>query len=394
VIRGAFVVAVWSGCAGSAADIDGARAGDAAATADTNANDANASSDASRRPTRPDGGAGTPSCANLPAGGAWERINPPGVQETDAIALDPFDPAVIYTTGRGVWRSSDCGGSWTRVSTGVNADMVSAGAPSAMVLDAVDRGTMYMSMYLGPQNLWKSTNGGVDWQRLIDPASDVGRRVQYFWFQSIALDPTDHLHLVASSHANCNPPDYSIGCQVESLDGGTTWSLVFNPERAGWAEQGGALALGPSLWIYGQPFGRLWITTDHGATWRDRTPTGGGGTSGGFLGEPAIGDDNRYYLPTLNGVIRSADGLTWETLPGLTGRFVGFAAGGGRIFASDQWSLTYRMASLGDLSHWTEIPAPTGLPSNQGGPHLRYEPTHRLLYSSNWAGGMWRTRIP
>jgi hypothetical protein len=337
-----------------------------------------------------------PSCTQLPGVATWENINPPGVTETAAFAIDPFDPATIYTTAQhhGVYRSSDCGGSWTLVSTGENGDVISTGTPSGMVMDPVDRGTLYMSMYLGPQNLWKSTNGGVDWQPLIDPSSEAGQNIQYHWFQSIGIDPTDHRHLVASTHANCNPPEYSIGCQVESLNGGETWSVVQNPESASWAEQGGALALGPKLWIYGQPFGKLWISRNHGSSWEDHTPSGQGGTTGGFIGSPIVGSDGNYYLPTLNGIIRSANGLDWENLPGLAGRFVGMSGGNGYIFASDQWSPTYRMASLDDLSHWTEIEPPAALKSDQGAPHLHYEPTHHLLFSSNWSGGMWRTRVP
>lgn len=394
--------ALGLGCgdAGGQPAIDAAAGRDAATTeVPDGATTSDAGGTTPRDAALPDTGPRVATCTGLPDG-SWENITPPGVTTSGAIALDPTDPAVLFATGHGVWRSSDCGASWTLVSTGANGDQIAAdgtaaseGLPSAMVIDPVDHDTMYLSFYRGPLNLWKSTNGGVDWERLIDPASEIGQDVQYLFFQSIALDPMDHLHLVAATHANCNPPENTIGCQIESVDGGATWSMVSNPENAAWAENGGALAFGPSHWVYGQPGGRLWITQDHGASWQDHTPAGQMGTTGGFLGAPVVADDHLYYLPTFTGVLRSSDGLTWEDLPGLRGRFVGFAAGSGRIFASDQLTPTYRMASLDDLSHWTELPSPPEGDAN-GGPHLRYEPTHHVLYTSGWAGGMWRLHVP
>lgn len=347
------------------------------------------------RPRR-DAAVPPPSCTNLAEPGTWEFISP-NDHETAAIAVDPFDPAVLYTSADGIYRSADCGGTWERVNTtenGLPGTSLNGASPVGIAMDPEVQGTMYIANYRGPQNIWKSTDGGVSWVSLIAGDSEIGESLQYNWYQSIAIDPDDHLHLVAATHANCNPDAFSAGCQVETLDGGETWRLARNPEDASWAENGGALLLNSDVWVYGQPFGKLWITRDHGDDWEDVTPVGGHGTSSGIIVHPVRDGEGNYYLGTLYGVLRSPDGVAWSVVPGLTGRTVGFTSGNGMLFSSDQWSTAYRYARFDDLSAWTIIPPPPGLDDERGAPNLVYEPAHRLLYSSNWKGGLWRMRVP
>jgi len=51
-----------------------------------------------------------------------------------------------------------------------------------------------------------------------------------------------------------------------------------------------------------------------------------------------------------------------ENVPGLAGRSVGMASRNNYLFTADQWSPTYRMAPLSDLSHWAEISPPAARP--------------------------------
>jgi hypothetical protein len=92
----------------------------------------------------------------------------------------------------------------------------------------------------------------------------------------------------------------------------------------------------------------------------------------------------------VEGIVRSTDGRTWSFIPNSNGRFVGFAAGDGRLFAADQWSTSYVTASDRDPTHWTRIPPPADLPADQGAPYLDYDTAHHILYSSNYAAGLWR----
>jgi hypothetical protein len=341
------------------------------------------------------GGTVVQACDALPAKGTWTRITPPNVSFSGAIAVDPHKAGRLWVgaQGEGLYRSDDCGASWAHINTGQNGAQLDPGGQNgtiiSMVVDPTDSDVVYVASYGSPRNIWKSTDAGVSWKPLLSASSEIGKALPSLWFQSIALDPTDNKHLVAASHDTCAAP-YDLGCQIESTDGGDTWTIVKNPEGAGWAENGGALVLGSTTWIYGQPFGKLWLTQDHGAHWKDVTPAGGNGTSGGFSAIPVRASDNHFYLPSLWGMMRSPDGLTWEALPGLAGRFVGMVISKDRIIAADQWANTFRTTTVDDLSKWTEIPPPAELPSDAGAPFLAYDEAHHLLYASAFAGGVWR----
>src|SRR5262245_41648147 len=95
-----------------------------------------------RRPDRPDAviahTVGT--CDALPAAGVFENITPPTVWDTitahlddgvgscprtgvHSLAVDPMHSGTVYigTCQMGVWRSDDCGATWTKINTGRNA---------------------------------------------------------------------------------------------------------------------------------------------------------------------------------------------------------------------------------------------------------------------------------
>jgi len=100
----------------------------------------------------------------------------------------------------------------------------------------------------------------------------------------------------------------------------------------------------------------------------------------------------------MEGVIRSttSDGRTWQFLAGSAGRTVGFAMGGGHIYTADQWRPTYRFASTSQPTTWSTIPSPatSALAADQGAPYLAYDAAHHVLYSANFAGGLWRVVTP
>jgi hypothetical protein len=70
----------------------------------------------------------------------------------------------------------------------------------------------------------------------------------------------------------------------------------------------------------------------------------------------------------------------------------------GRIFLSDRDSMTVRVASLSALTQWSALPAADGLAAidgnGEGGVFLEYDDAHHVLYSSNFAGGLWRIVMP
>jgi hypothetical protein len=262
-------------------------------------------------------------------------------------------------------------------------------------MDPTRSGVMYVAQYAGTVNIWKSTNGGVDWRALIRPGSNVAQAMSLAWFQSVAIDPTNPDHLVASTHAGCNEP-YGAACQIESLNAGETWTIARNPDGRDWVENAGSLAFGDDKWLFVNYGGALSLTRDHGVSWQNVSPAPInegflGGTLGNVVRDESVG---LYFLPTAYNVISSPDGVNWSVEAGLSGRIVGFDAGNGLLFGADQWGATYRYVPVTDRSSWRTIDAPSTLPESQGAPYLRFDPIRWVLYSSNFAGGMWRTVIP
>ncbi len=84
---------------------------------------------------------------------------------------------------------------------------------------------------------------------------------------NVSLDPTNHLHLLVSTHGDCYAP-YQPSCLGESKDGGGTWNTLTAPE--GWTEGGGVIIVKDKLWIWCGS--TMKVTTDGGADLVERCP--------------------------------------------------------------------------------------------------------------------------
>jgi hypothetical protein len=114
-------------------------------------------------------------CDGLGAVDQWEEISPPGMVKeppyTGALValVDTNTAGTVYvTTSRsGIFKSTDCGASWVKTNTGRNGDQLDAGLIWSAALDPVSPDTLYALAGYGPAGLWKSTNGGVDWDNVL-----------------------------------------------------------------------------------------------------------------------------------------------------------------------------------------------------------------------------------
>jgi hypothetical protein len=344
-------------------------------------------------------------CSNLPAAKTWQNISPvvadpnntSGTNFSEAIVVDPFNPAIVWSgTGyAGLFKSTDCGSTWTHVNTGRNGAMLDQSAIGSMIVDPVNQGTIYATAFDGADGLWKSTNGGVDWDALLPANSTVAMAVTGNLVNSVAMDASDPKHLVIGMHAACNPP-YGIVCEGESTDAGATWKVTTVPVGDdNWVPGAGAFILGPKSWLFGTYSNGLWLTQDSGATWKNVTASGAQGSTAGktlvlpFMPNPV---DGKFYLPDMNGILQSTTsaGTSWTLLPNSGGRSVGLVMGDGNLYSSDQWSTSYHVAAEANPSVWATFPAAAALASGLGAPYLAYDAGHHVLYSSNFAGGLWR----
>jgi photosystem II stability/assembly factor-like uncharacterized protein len=333
----------------------------------------------------------------LKPAGTWEKIRS---RWSDALVVDPFDPAIVWVAddSNGLLKSTDCGSTWTHINTGVNGAQVDQGGIVSMAVDPVDRGVMYVAPIYGAGGVWKSVNGGVDWQQLFPAGSEGANTIGAgTHIDCVSMDPTDHKHLVIGTHANCLG-DYAPTCQAESLDAGVTWRFFRSPPGtidpdANWEEGAGPWVINRTTWVYGGF--HLWLTTNNGKDWKllNPDPAPYWSLNGGEVQTHSIphGSDGSYYLTAGQGVVRSTDGgLSWSLIPNSGGRSVGFVIGDGKLYSSDQWSASYHVADEADGTNWTEFPAPPDLPMDKGAPFLDYDPAHHILFSSNYGGGAWR----
>jgi photosystem II stability/assembly factor-like uncharacterized protein len=358
-------------------------------------------------------------CDNLGAAGMWQSVAPPqlnpagwctpgsmgcpGSGQTSTygahfFALDPSTSGTIYlgTDGLGLWKSTDCGASWVKIDTGANGDMLDQGRGWTIAIDPTDTQVIYTVAGYGPSGVFKSVNGGVDWQQMLTP--DIQPSIPYGGFiEKITLDPTNHQHLVVSFHDKCtNSPSGGgeWGCLAESPDGGMSWTLTNS--AAEWGEGDGQTLLDGKTWLFGNGAG-IYRTTNGGGSW---TQVYTGGASGGVY----TAKDGSYYVAGSFTTLHSTGGVTWTELKNSHG---GASVNGSTPITSDGTTLYsaqgayggsepmggwYWSAPLSDPTTWTNVG--NAVPLGFGGSNLAYDADHHLLYSSNLTSGFWRIVLP
>jgi hypothetical protein len=349
-------------------------------------------------------------CDKLPAPGTWEDVTPPGTSTKPAdngtvgaaIIVDPFDPRTVWLGTGGendeIWRSDECGANWTRVNTGPGGvgdgktfGGVGDGAQWSMQADPVAAGVLYAVSGYGAQSLWKTTDGGTSWTDVL-AGTEYAAHADYRFVNNVSLDPTDHLHVVVSTHGGCSAP-YAPSCIAETKDGGKSWRVVTAPE--GWVEGGGLILVKGGLWIWCGS--TLMVTTDAGASWSKDALAGGGSCEAEYTIRsftPAA--NGKYYLGSRGGVLRSADGAKWEHVAGTSGTMVMIAQGSQQVFAANQWQPSIRSARLDDDQTWSDLPTPPQISKGSDGgiPFLAYDDAHHILYASMFSGGVARMVLP
>jgi hypothetical protein len=345
-------------------------------------------------------------CDALPAAGNWEDVTPlgrsakPAVNGTVAAAIivDPFDSRTVWL-GTGsendeIWRSDDCGATWTQVNIGPGSvgdgatfGGVGDGAQWSMQADPVEPGVLYAVSGYGAQSLWKTSDGGYSWKDVL-AGTEYETVADYRFVNNVSLDPTDHQHLVVSTHGGCKAP-YDPNCIAETKDGGASWSVLAAPE--GWTEGGGLVLVKGGHWIWCGS--TLMVTTDGGKTWSQNALDGGGSCEAEYTIRSFVPAANgNYYLGSRNGVLRSIDGKQWEHVPNSSGTMVMIAQGSTQVLAANQWQPAIQAASLDDDTTWSAVPAPPQIAQGSDGgiPFLAYDDAHHILYASMFSGGVAR----
>lgn len=346
-------------------------------------------------------------CDGLAPAGTWEDITPPveplPAQEPcpygGAFAMNPQDPATLWvgTCNQGIWKTSDCGASWTHVNTGTNGNVLDSGRQWTFAIDPFDPDVLYTNSGYGTMSngAFKSVDGGVSWEQLWPPADpDLQGIVQYDFVAQVVMDPLDSQHILVSFHATCGAP-HPEACFAESEDGGASFRIVDG--EAGWAGGEGQFVYfldASDTWLWGSQSNGLWRTEDAGDSWVAVTDSMAQGHAAGQLYRA---DDGTFYLPMLAGILRSADGIEWSSVPNSGSVMNGMVGNGTTMFASrgfpwdpsDDLYLPFWTSAEDDGLTWTQMDSP--MLSNGG--QLAWDADHHLLYSSNGGEGMWRVVV-
>jgi hypothetical protein len=347
------------------------------------------------------------SCNDVQPGSGWREITPPGdIGDAFLVTLDPLHVGTLYVQmhkggcGKhyptdGLFRSTDCGSSWNQLPPGRNATdtpnasgkvvNIYGGLLVSLIVDPVESNVMYTVSNYGPTGIYKSTNGGVDWDQVIpasvvDPGMDWGG-----WFNSLSIDPTDRKHLVGGTHTGCKGA-WAPNCLAETRDGGATWRLIHAPASDN--EQCGPYIYNATTMVYATGQNGAWVTTNDTAnndnpTWT-KISQGANGADEGLLAYRA--SNGKYYLGSDWGVLEgSADFLNWQVDMSSPRPLLFIVGTGQNLFASARPSDFYT-AKETNPNAWSKLQA-SGTPPDLAGRWLAYDQKHNLLYSSMWGDG-------
>lgn len=215
---------------------------------------------------------------SIDAGATFTARNGSGSSTLDlswvtAVAVQPGSSSVVLaggpgqcvggtSVGGGLYRSTDGGGTWTKVLNGQTNDIVFDPVSPATVYAAVGTGTSDSNA-----GVFRSTNGGATWTLLGSgiPSGSAAGRIR------LAMAPTNRLVL----YALVNRSGTTTGL-YRTLDGGSTWSLRNGNACEGQCTYNLTLAVSPtssSTLVVGSI--RIFRSTNSGTTLTALTSTWG-----------------------------------------------------------------------------------------------------------------------
>ena len=254
--------------------------------------------------------AGNGAAAARSGGGRWGRPHGPEGGPGNTVAVAPSAPETVYLgTGRGVFRSTNGGRSWTSAGLVPQASTDGSSVPGVTSLLVDPR--MPSTAYAGLNSRWDGGkwNGGTTYRRAIYKTTDGGKtwRALDLIGQPVAISPTGPptIYAAAGGHGGTSRLLRSVdgGRRWQPADGGLPstylWTLAFDPTTPGSVYA----AMGQRGIFESSDGGGRWRAVRVAVAHRDVT---------------AIAVDPRHpqtvYAGTDNGVIKSLDGgRSWRT---------------------------------------------------------------------------------
>ncbi|MDY7110515.1 MAG: hypothetical protein SYC29_17935 [Planctomycetota bacterium] len=300
-----------------------------------------------------------------------------------ALALNPLDPMIVYI-GRhndGVYRSTDGGDTWTRLSNGLPDSGVSR---ILLGLSASNPDVIYTAMASGSgvEGTYRSINGGDTWTRLNNTPNFAYPQAWYDMY--ITVDPTDPYTVYCGGVS----PIYAEAGIIKSTDGGQSWTEISAGANGGQTHPDHHyMAFGPDGTIWEGNDGGVWKSTDGGLSWINTNATLTVTQNYNVGGNPL--DDAQVMGGTQdNGSIeRVEDSLEWPQVIGGDGGFLAYDSDDPNIKYTTYVRLSVQRWIYGDLTYitgpWGDDPrnfiAPLVMDPND---------SHTLLGGTN---RVWRT---
>jgi photosystem II stability/assembly factor-like uncharacterized protein len=346
-------------------------------------------------------------CPATQAPGTWKNVTDPAMKLPDdfhgpiTVGVDVVRPNDIYVHAMadGTWKSTDCGMTWKKVSTGMNGDRQDSGRQWFATIDrnpnrdAATAPTIYVTQGYGANGIWKSTNGGVDWTDVFssnvfaeDGVTNISKDVGNDMSGVFLVDSSGPNHLIAYLHSYGG----TLGNNgvFESKDGGGKW-VVHKAATFNFQPHSDILFPYDTMtWMVAHG-DAVYRTTDGAATWK--LNPGKGNIN---LGRSYIIVGTTMYAGTdyAGGVFKSTDqGLSWTNLNAPGNRISWVAATKTKLYASNDRDTPHVYhASLDSDKVWVDDGAPGMIHGGANTPGVIFDGANYVIISAAERGGVWR----
>lgn len=234
----------------------------------------------------------------------WQKTSLDAGQ-VHAILAHPTNPGTVFAgTDRGLFRSTDRGGTWEQYGTGIKATL------KVFVLAAAGDGSR---LYAGTSGgAFQSTDGGATWSQGSGMLPGTGIIRYYYAITTLAVDPANPQTVYAGDTGMMTE-----GRVLKSTDGGATWTTAASGISSDHVK---ALAIDPGrpATVYAVVEDSLYVSGDAGASWTKTTGKMQVNSSEADVMTVMVTSD-AVYAGTTAGVWKSRDGgATWSQGTGLS----------------------------------------------------------------------------
>jgi photosystem II stability/assembly factor-like uncharacterized protein len=178
---------------------------------------------------------------SLDGGATWTKfpVQPGSGGQSGDVVAPSIDNVIAVIGARYAYRSTDRGASWTPLSlpgdSGASTSNLHCGyncKKHVLAVDGADPNTIYLYFY--GRGLYRSTNGGASWTLVSDNAFDAGNM---YWQVKLRSVPgqAGHLFLTAGQSGGLTDANPGNTFLWRSTDGGATWTKFQNQDQGQWA---------------------------------------------------------------------------------------------------------------------------------------------------------------